>query len=61
MRPYTADDARGFHGRDAEIDELIGRLRAGERELYVIGPSVPASHARGHTYVVLARATARPC
>jgi hypothetical protein len=39
MRPYTADDAKGFHGRDAEIDELIGRLRAGEREIYVIGPS----------------------
>ena len=39
MRPYTADDAGGFHGRDAEIDELIGRLRAGEREIYVIGPS----------------------
>ncbi|HEX7837192.1 MAG TPA: CHAT domain-containing protein, partial [Kofleriaceae bacterium] len=39
MRPYTADDAQGFHGRDAEIDELIGRLRAGEREIYVIGPS----------------------
>jgi hypothetical protein len=39
MRPYMADDAGGFHGRDAEIDELIGRLRAGEREIYVIGPS----------------------
>jgi CHAT domain/WD domain, G-beta repeat len=39
MRPYTADDAAGFHGRDAEIDELIGRIRAGEREIYVIGPS----------------------
>jgi WD40 repeat protein len=39
MRPYTADDVAGFHGRDTEIDELIGRLRAGEREIYVIGPS----------------------
>ncbi|HET7499920.1 MAG TPA: CHAT domain-containing protein [Kofleriaceae bacterium] len=39
MRPYQADDAEGFHGRDAEIDELIGRMRAGEREIYVIGPS----------------------
>jgi WD40 repeat protein len=39
MRPYRADDAAGFHGREAEIDELIGRLRAGEREIYVIGPS----------------------
>jgi hypothetical protein len=39
MRPYTADDAASFHGRDREIGELIGRLRAGEREIYVIGPS----------------------
>ena len=39
MRPYSADDAAHFHGRDAEIDELLGRLRAGEREIYVIGPS----------------------
>ena len=30
-------DATGFHGRDAEIKELLGRLRAGERETYVIG------------------------
>src|ERR1043166_7638556 len=39
MRPYTPDDAAGFQGREAEIDELIGRLRAGEREISVIGPS----------------------
>jgi serine phosphatase RsbU (regulator of sigma subunit) len=39
MRPYTADDAEQFHGRDAEIAEILGRLRAGEREIYVIGPS----------------------
>jgi hypothetical protein len=39
MRPYSADDADRFHGRDAEIDELLGRLRAGEREFLVIGPS----------------------
>src|SRR5262249_10890674 len=39
MRPYSPDDADHFHGRGAEIDELIGRLRAGEREIYVIGPS----------------------
>jgi len=39
MRPYTADDADHFHGRGAEIDELIGRLRAGEREVCVLGPS----------------------
>lgn len=39
MRPYTADDAEQFHGRDAEIAEILGRLRAGEHEIYVIGPS----------------------
>jgi hypothetical protein len=39
MRPYQADDAEGFYGRNAEVEELIGRLRAGEREIYVIGPS----------------------
>jgi hypothetical protein len=39
MRPYTADDADRFHGRDEEIQELLGRLRMGEREIYVIGPS----------------------
>ncbi|HSJ99829.1 MAG TPA: ABC transporter ATP-binding protein, partial [Kofleriaceae bacterium] len=39
MRPYSANEADHFHGRGAEIDELIGRLRAGEREIYVIGPS----------------------
>ncbi|HEX2690818.1 MAG TPA: TIR domain-containing protein, partial [Kofleriaceae bacterium] len=39
MRPYTAEHAASFHGRDAQIDEIIERLRAGEREIYVIGPS----------------------
>jgi WD40 repeat protein len=39
MRPYSADAAAYFYGRDAEVDELVGRLRAGEREIYVIGPS----------------------
>ncbi len=39
MRPYTPDDADHFHGRGAEIDELIGRLRAGECEVCVLGPS----------------------
>jgi tetratricopeptide (TPR) repeat protein len=38
MRAYSADDI-GFYGRAPEINELLGRLRAGERELYVIGPS----------------------
>jgi len=35
MRPFAADDANRFHGRDAEIAELIGRLRAGDREVFV--------------------------
>jgi hypothetical protein len=39
MRPFAADDAGRFHGREAEITELIGRLRAGQREIFVIGPS----------------------
>ncbi|HEX4418322.1 MAG TPA: CHAT domain-containing protein [Kofleriaceae bacterium] len=39
MRPFSADDTERFHGRDGEIAELIGRLRAGEREIFVIGPS----------------------
>ncbi len=39
MRPFRDDEAARFHGRDAEIDEVLERLAAGERELYVIGPS----------------------
>jgi hypothetical protein len=39
MRPYSADDADHFQGRGVEIEELLGRLRAGEREICVIGPS----------------------
>jgi len=32
-------EASRFFGRAPEIDELIGRLDRGEREIYVIGPS----------------------
>jgi hypothetical protein len=39
MRPYSAANAACFYGRDREIAELIGRLRAGAREIYVVGPS----------------------
>jgi len=39
MRPFAADDAGSFHGREAEIAELISRFRAGQREIFVIGPS----------------------
>ena len=39
MRPFAEKDASRFFGRDPEIDDLIGRLDRGEREIYVIGPS----------------------
>jgi WD40 repeat protein len=39
MRPFAEHEASRFFGRDQEIDELVGRLDGGEREIYVIGPS----------------------
>jgi WD40 repeat protein len=39
IRPFTLEDAAWFHGRDKEVHELLRRLRDGEPELYVIGPS----------------------
>jgi hypothetical protein len=39
MRPYSPNDAAHFHGRSAEIEELIALLRHGAREIYVIGPA----------------------
>jgi hypothetical protein len=39
MRPYTADNAALFCGRDADIAVLVGLVAGGVRELYVIGPS----------------------
>jgi WD40 repeat protein len=39
MRAFGADDARYFHGRDAEIEVVIGLVTAGEREIIVLGPS----------------------
>jgi hypothetical protein len=39
MRPYTVTEAAHFYGRDAEVEDLLGRLRTGEREIYVVGPS----------------------
>ena len=38
MVPFRAEDAKFFFGRDAEIDEMVRRLR-GQNVLYVIGPS----------------------
>ena len=39
MRPFQAADAKFFYGRDTEIDTVLGLVAAGEREIYVIGPS----------------------
>jgi TIR domain len=39
MRPYTAKREAQLHGREAEVDEIVDRIRAGEREIHVIGPS----------------------
>jgi hypothetical protein len=39
IRPFTTEDAARFHGRNKEVTNLLGRLRDGQRELYVIGPS----------------------
>ncbi|HEX8115617.1 MAG TPA: TIR domain-containing protein, partial [Kofleriaceae bacterium] len=39
MRPFAEHDAGIFFGRGAEIEDLLGRLDRGEREIYVIGPS----------------------
>jgi WD40 repeat protein len=39
MRPFTTEDEAHFHGRTNEVADLLGRLRDGQRELYVIGPS----------------------
>jgi len=39
MRPFTEQDAQLFFGRDAELDDVVRRLRRGEREIYVIGAS----------------------
>lgn len=39
MRAFEEREAAFFHGREADVGELLGRLRSGEREIYVIGPS----------------------
>lgn len=39
MRPFTAQDAPRFFGRDAELDRIVRWLRRGTREIYVIGAS----------------------
>ncbi len=52
MRPYSTEGAAHFRGRDAEIEEVLGRLRAGERELYVIGPSGSGKSSLVHAGVL---------
>lgn len=59
MRPFGADDAGDFHGREAEITELIGRLRAGQREIFVIGPSGSGKSSLVAAGVLRARSSAR--
>jgi WD40 repeat protein len=39
MRPFLTENAALFCGRTHEVNDIVGRLRAGEREIYVIGPS----------------------
>ncbi|HEX7840492.1 MAG TPA: TIR domain-containing protein, partial [Kofleriaceae bacterium] len=39
MQSFTAAAASRFHGRADEVKELVGRLHAGDRDIYVIGPS----------------------
>ncbi len=39
LRPFSAGNAAYFYGRDRDVDDLVSRLREGEREIYVVGPS----------------------
>jgi WD40 repeat protein len=39
MRPFTQRDAPQFFGRDDELDDLVDRLRRGDRVVFVIGAS----------------------
>ena len=39
MRAFGPADVGRFFGRDAEVNDLVGRLDRGERTIYVIGPS----------------------
>jgi WD40 repeat protein len=59
MRPFQADDAKYFYGRDTEIEAVLGLVAAGERELYLIGPSGSGKSSL-ITAGVLPRLAARP-
>ena len=39
MRPFRREEALRFFGRERDIDNIVQHLRAGERELYAVGPS----------------------
>src|SRR5215468_11358273 len=39
MRPFQAADAKYFYGRDAEIEAVLALIAAGERAIYLVGPS----------------------
>jgi hypothetical protein len=45
MRPFTERDASRFLGRDAELDDILRRLRHGEREISMSSAHLaPGSH-----------------
>lgn len=39
LQPFSRDNSEVFFGRNTESEELAERLRSGQRELYVVGPS----------------------
>jgi WD40 repeat protein/energy-coupling factor transporter ATP-binding protein EcfA2 len=39
MRPLGAGDAARLYGRDREIEDIVARLAAGQREVVLVGPS----------------------
>lgn len=39
MRAFAEKEAAFFFGREQEVEQLLGQLRNGVREIYVIGPS----------------------
>lgn len=39
MRPFHAEEADRFFGRDLELDQIVDLLRRGRREICIVGPS----------------------
>lgn len=52
LRPFSSKNATVFFGRKAELEALVARLRAGERELYVVGPSGSGKSSLVHAGLV---------